>query len=442
MRNRGSSRPRRAGALALVLSGLVALAVLLGGGSARAHLLAGSPTLHQLTLASDVVAVARVTHADAVLALEDPPLRRAVIDVEIGEVLRGDVRPGPLRFVPHGHGAQSYADGEEVLLFLQKIERSRELAGTRVAGPIRWFAVHETGDRLTLDAGSREALIAAARAYVAIDSMNDPIALMEALRRVTAKLLASNEPRLASFALKDVVTAGETPLITAADAPALLAVADDRARPAAFRAGLLAELERRKLADTAPRWAEALRETKLDELLPFLRASRGRTDARITVELARMLGGSDAMIASEAAIALGSRGNAAAVDPLSGALARDDARIRGAAIRALGQVGTPEARRALSRAAAQHPSEETRRLASAEMSLLPPPSEGADAPSSPAPPAAPVEGRRDLRWAAWALFALAVIVIGKRVIAKRRAARSGVTSASDAGPASRSRQGR
>jgi HEAT repeat protein len=90
----------------------------------------------------------------------------------------------------------------------------------------------------------------------------------------------------------------------------------------------------------------------------------------VTARLAQLLEGSDAAAAQAAAIALGTPGNASAVAPLSRALASGDARLRMAAIRGLGRIGSPEARRALEQAAEAHADADTRRRAAAELRVL------------------------------------------------------------------------
>jgi HEAT repeat protein len=74
--------------------------------------------------------------------------------------------------------------------------------------------------------------------------------------------------------------------------------------------------------------------------------------------------------AEAAAIALGNPGEANAVAPLAKALERSEPRVRMAAIRGLGGIGTPEARAVLDAAASSHADPATRRRAAAEAALL------------------------------------------------------------------------
>jgi HEAT repeat protein len=67
---------------------------------------------------------------------------------------------------------------------------------------------------------------------------------------------------------------------------------------------------------------------------------------------------------------LGSPGNAAAVAPLSSAIASDDTRVAMSAIRGLGRIKIAEARVVLASAAQSHPDASVRRRAQAELRVL------------------------------------------------------------------------
>ena len=72
------------------------------------------------------------------LVVEDPPLRRPVVTAALEEVWKGEAPPATtVRFAQHGHGVAPYAEGEEVLLFLRRIERSRELKLRLATAPAR-----------------------------------------------------------------------------------------------------------------------------------------------------------------------------------------------------------------------------------------------------------------------------------------------------------------
>jgi hypothetical protein len=357
-----ASRARRACAVALALA---------AGAPARAHVVYGETTLRALTLEADLVVRARVADPAAELWLEDPLARESVVVAQVLEVLRGASEAPELRFVQHGHGVPLYAEGEEVLLFLQRIERSRELGASPLASRVRWFSAQEAGARFALDARTRERFTAAVRAYAELDRLSAE-ARLEALRGITVRLLASPEPELAGSALRDLVLARDAPLVAREDLPALEAVLARAETPIGVRIGLLAELERRRLVEGAPRWAALVRTTSGADRLAAVRAAGAHPSEPVARELSALLGSEDALLVATAAVALGTAGGEAAVAPLAKLLASDEPGVRSAAIRGLGQAATPGAREALSKAAASHPDPPTRRRALAELRRLAP----------------------------------------------------------------------
>jgi hypothetical protein len=336
----------------------------------RGHIVYGSANLRQQIAGADVVARARIVAAHATVVLEDPPLRRPVVDAALLEVLKGDAEPGPTRFAQHGHGAAEFVAGEEVLLFLRRIERSAELDDPRLAAAVRYVSLQEHDARYPLGGGSGERFVAAARAYIAIEAIRDPAARLGAQRQLTLELLLSDEPRLALAALQDLVLHGDVELVTRADLPVLVARIEAAEAPIGLRVGLLAELQRRGLVEGPALWVALLRGTRGADLASALRAAGAHPSPGVTAELIRILEGGDATAARVAAVALGTPGNVAATAPLARALESDDARLRMAAIRGLGRIATPAAREILESAAASHPDAETRRRARAEASLL------------------------------------------------------------------------
>jgi hypothetical protein len=385
---------------------LVLGVLLMGGPPAHGHLIPGSVTLQQLTRAADVVAIAKIADPGVILEFKDPPLRRKVVDAELVEVLRGEAKRGPVRFVPHAHGGAEYARGEEVLVFLQNIDRNREYSKTPLAGAVRYAGIDDLGDHITLSATSRDAFIAAVREYTAAFLLNGT-EQPHALGRITLKLLGSNEPRLATFALRDLAFAGGAPLVTEADLPELDRLIGDASRSIGVRVALLIELDRRKLVDAVPRWVRLLRETRAAELPDVARGAGKNAHPDILRELVRWMEGGDRSAAAAAAEALGSRNHHAAVEPLTRALASNDGPLRRAALRSLGKIASPEARLALKRAAESHPDADMRRLARTELNLL----------GEPPPIATPVVEPQAaapslLRtyWKAWALLAVAVAI--------------------------------
>lgn len=327
-------------------------------------------SLRQQIAGADVVARAGIVDAESSVTLEDPPLRRPTVDAVLMEVLKGDLQPGRVRFAQHGHGVAKFVDGEEVLLFLRRIERSAELRDSRLAALVSWVSVQEHDARLPLSGASGERIVSATRAYLAVEAIRDPKTRLAAQQQLTREMLLSEDRRLAVSALQDLVLHEDLELVTRADLPALFQQIRDPAAPIGLRVGLLAELERRGLVVGSELWVQLLRETRGADRSAAIRAAGRHPSPAVTAELVRILEGGDAPAARVAAVALGSPGNATATAPLARALASEDARLRMSAIRGLGRIATPAARRALESTAAGHPDKETRRRARAEADLL------------------------------------------------------------------------
>jgi hypothetical protein len=354
--------------------GLVVAAVLAGAPpAALAHVVYGTPTLWQQIRDADAVVEARIGDPGRLLEL-DGSRRRRVVTAEPLAILKGvlpeaanGARQDGLAFVPHGHGVAQYARGDRALLFLRRLERVRELASSPLAGRVQWVSVQESTDRVLIGDGADDAFLAAARAYVAVEAL-PAAARLDGLRRVTLRLLASREPRLAASAVRDLV-AGELPLV-ADDVPTIDALTADRRVSVGTRIALLAELERRGLVAGPERWATLVRGTAGRDRVAVLRAAAAHPSVVLTHALLETLAGGTADEAAAAAVALGTPGNDAAVAALERALGVDDPRLRMAAIRGLGRIGTRRAREALAIAAAFHPDPPTRRRANAEVVVL------------------------------------------------------------------------
>ncbi|MGH7894711.1 MAG: hypothetical protein ACREQL_08580, partial [Candidatus Binatia bacterium] len=219
---------------------LVALVFGLGLASpARAHVVFGTPSLHELVRDADLVVRVRIAAARATIRPQDARVQRPVVDAVVLEMLHGE-RVSRVTFVPHGHGAAEYHDGEEALVFLRRLDRVPELAATPLVGRVRWASLQETTDKIPLGPRTRAVWTDAARRYLAADALADPAKRHAALRETTITLLGSRDPRLAASALRDLVSAGDVPLVTAADVPRLEELLDRAMLPITVRVGMLA----------------------------------------------------------------------------------------------------------------------------------------------------------------------------------------------------------
>jgi len=347
----------------------LAAACVLGAGAARAHVIYGTDTLRGLVAQSDAVVRVRILDpgspgagsaqgepvvvAEVLTWLERAPVPGAAA----APAGAPPAAPEKLRFVQHGHGVPVYEKQQEAVIFLRRIERSRELAG--LASEVAWVSLQE-GPPL---AGS-EAELAALRAYVALEKL--PLAQHPAgLREITLKLLASPDPKLASSAVRDVALLANAPIVTAEDVPALEKLLVSQQTPIGVRITLLSELERRQLVSGPPQWVKLLREARGADRIAVVRALASHPSAAVTHELVALLANPDGLLVSSAAISLGVPGNEKAVEPLAKLLGSSDPRVRNAAIRGLGRIGTPAAEASLAHAAASHPDADTRRRAGA-----------------------------------------------------------------------------
>lgn len=336
---------------------------------AGAHVVYGTPSLHDLARDADLVVRARITAARPNTDLPETRAGRPVVEAVVLETLHGE----PVRrvtFAAHGHGPAEYHNGEEALIFLGRLDRVPELAATPLQGRVEWVSVQETTDKIPLSPRTRAAWVEAARGYLRVEAMADPAGRRAALRDTTLTLLASPEPRLAASALRDLVGAGGGLPLTPADVPRLEALLDRDAVPIAVRMGVLAELEHRGLIAAPRRWAGFVARARRADLVAVVRAVAAHPSPEVTAALVRVLKTAAPDAVAAAAVSLGTPANGDAVAPLTRLLARDDVRLRFAAIRGLGGIGTAEALESLRTAAATHPDAETRRRARAEVTII------------------------------------------------------------------------
>ena len=352
-----------------LLAAIATLAWLLGvTDPATGHLAQSQQTLLSLVGGSDLVARVSVVDPDAVITVKATGERRPVVKVVLREVIKGEGEAGTeLLFASHGHGVADYRAAEDALVFLSPLARVKELAALEKSG-LRWVSLQEHDGRFVLSGESAAGVLAATRAYAAVGRLAaEPELRIAALRKITLQLLTSDDARLAASAVRDLVGARSLPLVTAADVPALLTeVVNERTAPIAVRIGLLAELEHRELLRAAAAWESMLHSTPQPDLLKVVRAAGRHPSPKVNATLNQMLRG-DSPLAEAAAQALGNPSHADSVPALANTLERDEPRVRMAAIRALGRIGTPAARNALEIAATSHSDPATRRRAAAEV---------------------------------------------------------------------------
>jgi hypothetical protein len=346
------------------LASLLATALLLAP-PADAHIVHGTTTLSRLVAEADVVARARITQAEGLRVTEGPgkgrPLVRAdVLDTVKGATVLGERRE--IRFAQHGHGVAPYENGDDVLVFLRTVERSPELEQLAGSG-VRFVSLQEHDERVSLRGPEGVGIADAVRRYTRLEQ--SPGDRAASFRTLTVELLASPHPRVALSALRDLLVLGDTVPLSLVDVAALARIVERERSPIVLRIGLLADLERRKQIDAPPLWARLVRETRGDERLAAIRAAGAHPSEPVRHALDEIAESGDASAAEASLVALGWPRNDASVPVLARALASEDARRRGAAVRGLVGIGTRAARTALASAATRSPDATTRRSAAA-----------------------------------------------------------------------------
>lgn len=328
----------------------------------------GALSLRRMTRDADAVVTARITAARA--EVDAGGVAYPIVHAEVLSTLKGAAAPGPLAFVNIGAGAVGYVDGEEVLLFLQHLERVPGLAATPLQSRLRYVVLPNAGEKLLMTPWARRPLTDAISRYVAVETITDPEVRGEAIRSLTLDLLKSGEPVLIATVLRDFAPGGDAAALTVADLPAMVPLIESPRTPIGTRIAIVAELERRGLVFGPARWARLLRTSDGADLLAVIRAVGEHPSAGVTGQLLPLLRDRDLAIASAAAWSLGVPGNVEAIRPLTAAVAREDWGLRRTILRSLGRIGTQGARQALELIAARHPDAELRAQAGTEAIIL------------------------------------------------------------------------
>ncbi|MEM9728675.1 MAG: HEAT repeat domain-containing protein [Myxococcota bacterium] len=344
---------------------LSGLALSIVAGAASAHLAVSTRSLSMLLSDADLVVVAEPLVKDAGTGAAGAS--REVVRARVLEVLKGPKPAGELRFAQHGHGVAEYSKGQIALLFLRRIDRSRELAN--LADEVEWYSTQERDDAYRMSPKERSKTIELAKAYLRA-AKQPAAARTSALGRVTVRMLTSNDPRLVESALHDLVMQPNVPLITEKDVPALLRVVRGGSLPIGSRLALLSQLQSRGLVDGTREWVTLLRSTSGSDQRAVVRASKNQSSEAVTKTLLDLLRHGQPPVAAEAAGALGRPGSDVAVDALEDAALNRPAPIGKASVRSLGGIRTPAAYAALSKIATTAPDESVRKRASAELRKL------------------------------------------------------------------------
>jgi len=353
---------------------VLALGLALAGAlPAAGHIVVGTRTLQMLVAESELVLHARIADRDEGPAVLESGrgVQRPAVEAEVVALLKGPagaVAGERVRFVQHGHGVAPFAPGDETLLFLLGVDRSRELSAVAREGAVRWLSLQEHSDTYPVEPSTGQALLGAVRAYVSAEKTADTEERNRHLREAGLALLGSGDPHLAASVLRGLALEGGDSWLRREDGPRLAAWIDDPGTSMGIRIGLLRVLQRRGFPEADSRWPQLVAETlPAADRIAAIRALRASAPARARPLLLPLLEDDDAEVVAAAADALGTPGAGEAVPALASALAHTAPRVRLAAIRGLGRIADPAARRALVEAARAHPDAATRRRAAAEI---------------------------------------------------------------------------
>lgn len=382
---RARARIRR-GVRWVALSGSLLAIGLLGAKVGTAHVVMGIRGLPLRVADSDLIVRGEILDPARIFVLPDGRTRRRLVEARILETLKGQATRETIRLVQEGHEGPRYRKGEEVLLFLEDLARSRELAvlATPMPGGPTYQSTQESDEHFLLSppGDTTEVLLSAVRDLIRSEQTIPGEARLGLVRRATLALLGSHDAQLGSSALASLVIAQESELIRMQDLPRIERILADPDVSMGVRAGLLAEIERRGLVESASHWQALFEAAPADALRVVIRAAGSHPGEAVDKRLKGLVAGAETEIAAEAAIALGRPGNVAAVGALAVALETGEARLRWAAIRGLTRIGEREALAVLERAATGHPDPGTQRraraasrsIAAAQAAAGPPPS--------------------------------------------------------------------
>jgi hypothetical protein len=339
---------------------------------ASAHIIMGSKSLHLRVAEVDTIVRGRVVDPDVVFVSADGRTRRALIEIEVLETLKGEKCGPRLRFAQDGEDVARYRKGQQALFFLRPISRSLELRALAVPGGPSHVSGQQQHELFLVDGPHGDVLISATKDLIASETAATTAQRVALIRRATLDLLTSGDVALAESALASLVLSPDAALVTKADLPRIEPLVSDPMISIGFRAGLLAELERRGLVAGPERWVALLDSASPSELPIAIRAVGAHPSEVVRFHLIALLTNPDApsAVAAEAAIALGAFPDDDAVDALATALTKKDPRLRNAVIRGLGRNGHPRAMQVLEDAARAHPDAATRRRAAAELRTI------------------------------------------------------------------------
>jgi len=310
-----------------------------------AHVIVGSKSLPLRIAEADLVVRGRVVDPEALFVGDAGRTRRHLVELEVLEVLKGTAASERLRIAQDGHDVPRYRVGDEALFFLTPIGKSRELRALAVPGGPAFVSSQEHEDRFLIEAPHGATLLSAVRTLAASENVPMGPERIALIRIATLDLLTSGDARLGAAALASLVLSPDAAFIVSDDLPRLEAFLADGRVSIGLRAGVLAELERRRLLEGPAHWRALLDQASPEDLATAIRAAGTHPSEPVRAFLLARLTSQDEPpeIAAEAAIALGAWRDPSLVSILERVLerarAQGDRRLEGAVRRGLRRMG-------------------------------------------------------------------------------------------------------
>ena len=339
---------RRAGAppgrcAKLFASLLVAIGVAI---AVDAHVVYQRRSLRGWAQQADVAVVAETLSGLRVWSSPDRSDHQEYFQVRIVRSLDGDTAlPETLDVFPHSEGEPRYEVGERILLFLDRTAARAEFAHLAVRFP--YFTTQGAGHEWILEADDREVeAVATAWRRLRGDASYPPV------RDLLARQLASKYPRLRAEAIADLLGLADRKEFLAdrefhEQLASLLRSPGLRVAEKIGVIDVLSHTEPFSSADAILRLAASVDDRP--ERVDVIRAAGKVRDRRVTSWLRDRLSEPDTAIQDAALLALGRPWHGEAVGDIA-RIASDQAtpvRVGTTAVRALGRIGTPDAKRAL-----------------------------------------------------------------------------------------------
>ena len=347
-----------------MLWGVASLA-LLAAPPAGAHVVYEREGLRQFVQRSELALVIEFVSVVRLWRAPDGSDYQEYFTVKVVEALKGTAPSARIDFFPHAEGFPGFQKGDQAVLFLERTAAQPEFFALAERFP--WFSVQGAGQEWRVES-DRDELVAVVREYLALARAESAV-VRERFPTLLLRELRSADPRLREEGLRELVRVRgvATFLRTPQELEPFAAAVSDPKIPLSTRITLALVLDGRHGFAAGL----ALRPMTQQPLTPrqrssLVRASGGLRDPVLSAWLAQELRASETRLRREAATALAHPWHAPQVEALVEASHEADPHVARAALRALAEIGTDEARSVL-RQVSTDVSSPYREVASAEL---------------------------------------------------------------------------